>query len=496
MGFVLRARGACSSACAGNSTSLALDLHDQWTYMEKTTQWRYTPPTHVVVALRRRARPVRRPRAASRRASRATRRTARRWSPGMAELGFRAVPRAARSRRRSSSPSMRRPIRRTRFKALLRARPRQGLHPLSGQAHAGRDVPRRLHRRDRSRRDAARGQRRARHAGARWASGRSAPAPSRAAPDGRIDRPARQPARRRRRRAPGAAARPAQELGRVRRDRAVPQQAVEHDEARVGGDDGRARRRCAISRAAAPRSTSRCSTTSPSWSAGHEVRRAATRSCTKIVSRWRPSGWRATDVHGACRHRAARPARRRCRLPPTASLTTVAATVCPAAMPPPTRLSSMPGVDRLRRRCGGRTTSSAASGGADEPVDVRGVRADAEVARRRALEQEPRGGAEAGAPRRSARRATRSARLRRRACARPRRAPRCARAASRSRRHERESVAAAREDAIECRQACGARRRRASPATRPSTRSGSNGGRGRAQRRGRVAARIAVSNAA
>jgi len=36
---------------AGNSTSLALDLHDQWAYMEKTTQWRFTPPTHVVVAL-------------------------------------------------------------------------------------------------------------------------------------------------------------------------------------------------------------------------------------------------------------------------------------------------------------------------------------------------------------------------------------------------------------------------------------------------------------
>src|SRR4029453_9845358 len=26
-------------------------LYDQWTYMEKTTQWRFTPPTHVVVAL-------------------------------------------------------------------------------------------------------------------------------------------------------------------------------------------------------------------------------------------------------------------------------------------------------------------------------------------------------------------------------------------------------------------------------------------------------------
>jgi len=35
---------------AGQCTSLALDLHDQWVYMEKTTQWRFTPPTHVVVA--------------------------------------------------------------------------------------------------------------------------------------------------------------------------------------------------------------------------------------------------------------------------------------------------------------------------------------------------------------------------------------------------------------------------------------------------------------
>ena len=42
---------ACSSAAPATRTSLALDLHDQWTYMEKTTQWRFTPPTHVVVAL-------------------------------------------------------------------------------------------------------------------------------------------------------------------------------------------------------------------------------------------------------------------------------------------------------------------------------------------------------------------------------------------------------------------------------------------------------------
>ena len=50
MGFVLARREALEAA-AGNSTSLALDLHDQWAYMEKTTQWRFTPPTHVVAAL-------------------------------------------------------------------------------------------------------------------------------------------------------------------------------------------------------------------------------------------------------------------------------------------------------------------------------------------------------------------------------------------------------------------------------------------------------------
>jgi 2-aminoethylphosphonate-pyruvate transaminase len=50
MGFVF-ARRSVLERRAGNSTSLALDLHDQWVYMEKTGQWRYTPPTHVVVAL-------------------------------------------------------------------------------------------------------------------------------------------------------------------------------------------------------------------------------------------------------------------------------------------------------------------------------------------------------------------------------------------------------------------------------------------------------------
>ena len=50
MGFVI-VRKEVLERCAGNSQSLAMDLHDQYQYMEKTGQWRFTPPTHVVVAL-------------------------------------------------------------------------------------------------------------------------------------------------------------------------------------------------------------------------------------------------------------------------------------------------------------------------------------------------------------------------------------------------------------------------------------------------------------
>jgi 2-aminoethylphosphonate-pyruvate transaminase len=50
MGFAL-IRKAALEKCAGNSPSLVLDLHDQWVNMEKTAQWRFTPPTVVVAAL-------------------------------------------------------------------------------------------------------------------------------------------------------------------------------------------------------------------------------------------------------------------------------------------------------------------------------------------------------------------------------------------------------------------------------------------------------------
>jgi len=50
MGFVLLAPDALERS-AGNCDSLSLDLVDQHRYMDRTGQWRYTPPTHVVAAL-------------------------------------------------------------------------------------------------------------------------------------------------------------------------------------------------------------------------------------------------------------------------------------------------------------------------------------------------------------------------------------------------------------------------------------------------------------
>lgn len=48
-GFVI-ARKSELEAARGRSHSLSLDVHAQWAHMEKTGQWRFTPPTHVVAA--------------------------------------------------------------------------------------------------------------------------------------------------------------------------------------------------------------------------------------------------------------------------------------------------------------------------------------------------------------------------------------------------------------------------------------------------------------
>ena len=48
-GFII-ARKDELEAAKGRSHSLCLDVHAQWSHMNKTGQWRFTPPTHVVVA--------------------------------------------------------------------------------------------------------------------------------------------------------------------------------------------------------------------------------------------------------------------------------------------------------------------------------------------------------------------------------------------------------------------------------------------------------------
>jgi len=52
VGFAIARRDALEEA-RGQAPSLSLDLHDQWASMEKTGQWRFTPPTHVIAALDR-----------------------------------------------------------------------------------------------------------------------------------------------------------------------------------------------------------------------------------------------------------------------------------------------------------------------------------------------------------------------------------------------------------------------------------------------------------
>ena len=51
MGFVFVRSGVLETLRGQFARRWRSIWHDQWAYMEKTTQWRFTPPTHVVVAL-------------------------------------------------------------------------------------------------------------------------------------------------------------------------------------------------------------------------------------------------------------------------------------------------------------------------------------------------------------------------------------------------------------------------------------------------------------
>lgn len=50
LGFVVANKGALADS-AGNASSLSLDLYNQWCGFEKSGEWRFTPPTHCVLAL-------------------------------------------------------------------------------------------------------------------------------------------------------------------------------------------------------------------------------------------------------------------------------------------------------------------------------------------------------------------------------------------------------------------------------------------------------------
>jgi len=93
MGFVIVKRAVLEKS-QGNSHSLAMDLFDQWTYMQKTTQWRFTPPTHVVAAFRAALDQFKDEGGTSARGAR-YRSNCETLVEGMAALGFRAfLPRA------------------------------------------------------------------------------------------------------------------------------------------------------------------------------------------------------------------------------------------------------------------------------------------------------------------------------------------------------------------------------------------------------------------
>jgi 2-aminoethylphosphonate-pyruvate transaminase len=50
VGFAL-VRNETLRAAEGNAPALSLDLYDQYVSMERSGQWRFTPPTHVLAAL-------------------------------------------------------------------------------------------------------------------------------------------------------------------------------------------------------------------------------------------------------------------------------------------------------------------------------------------------------------------------------------------------------------------------------------------------------------
>lgn len=78
------------AASAGQCHSLSLDLYEQWQYLQKTGQWRYTPPTHVVAAFQQAMKEHQAEGGVAGRLARYTRNRDR-LVAGMRELGFQTL---------------------------------------------------------------------------------------------------------------------------------------------------------------------------------------------------------------------------------------------------------------------------------------------------------------------------------------------------------------------------------------------------------------------
>ena len=161
LGFVICREAALEAGQGQRPFALASISTISGRRMEKTGQWRFTPPTHVHRRLRAGARASTRPRAASPAAAPAIATTAASWSRACARSASRPCC-PTRCRRRSSSPSACRPIRASSLRGLLRPAARARLRHLSGQADRRRQLPHRLHRPARRARDARRARRRER----------------------------------------------------------------------------------------------------------------------------------------------------------------------------------------------------------------------------------------------------------------------------------------------------------------------------------------------
>lgn len=81
------ARRAALDRCAGQARTLTLDLHAQWQGLEQTGQFRFTPPTHALLAFRQALRELEAEGGIPARHARYTRNNAL-LAAGMARLGF------------------------------------------------------------------------------------------------------------------------------------------------------------------------------------------------------------------------------------------------------------------------------------------------------------------------------------------------------------------------------------------------------------------------